>query len=251
MITRIDHGRIRELRLSRPPVNALNPALMAALRGALVEATADACVGLVVSGAPGRFSGGLDVPELLRLGRPEIRETWDLFFALMRDIATSSVPIAAAMTGHSPAGGTVLALFADYRIMADGPYSVGLNEVQVGLPVPEVLFDTLVRVVGPRQAERLAVGGLLMGPAEALRVGLVDEVVPAGEVIPRAVGWLAELVARPAVAMATTRQLARRSLRDAFDTVTPALMDSIADHWFSAETQAVMQALSAKLGKRA
>jgi Delta3-Delta2-enoyl-CoA isomerase len=251
VITTIEHGRVRELRLSRPPVNALNPALMVALRAALDEASRDGCGGLVVSGAPGRFSGGLDVPELLRFGRPEIRETWGLFFALMRDIATSAVPIAAAMTGHSPAGGTVLAIFADYRVMADGPYFLGLNEVQVGLPVPEVLFDTLVRVVGPRQAERLAVGGLLIGPAEALHIGLVDEVVPAGEVIPRAVGWLTDLLARPAGAMSKTRQVARRSLRDAFHTVTPALMDAIADHWFSPETQAVMQALSAKLGKRA
>ena len=70
MITSIEHGRIRELRLSRPPVNALNPALMVALREALAQAITDACTGLVVSGAPGRFSGGLDVPELLRLGRP-------------------------------------------------------------------------------------------------------------------------------------------------------------------------------------
>jgi 3,2-trans-enoyl-CoA isomerase len=250
VITRIEHGRIRELRLSRPPVNALNPALMAALREALAQATSDACAGLVLSGAPGRFSGGLDVPELLRLGRAEISETWALFFALMRDIATSKVPVAAAMTGHSPAGGTVLAIFADYRIMADGPYLVGLNEVQVGLPLPEVLFEALARLVGPRQAERLAVAGLLVPPAEALRLGLVDEVVPAGDVVPRAVAWMADLLSRPSVAMSTTRHLARRPLREAFATITPAALDSIADHWFSTETQAVMQALSAKLGKR-
>jgi 3,2-trans-enoyl-CoA isomerase len=250
VITSIEHGRIRELRLSRPPVNALNPALMAALREALAQATTDACAGLVVSGAPGRFSAGLDVPELLRLGRAELSETWALFFALMRDLATSAVPIAAAMTGHSPAGGTVLAIFADYRIMGDGPYLIGLNEVQVGLPVPEVLFDALARVVGPRQAERLAVAGLLIPPAEALRVGLVDEVVPVGDVVPRAVAWMADLLSRPSVAMSTTRELARRPLRSAFDAVTPALVGSMTDHWFSAETQAVMQALSAKLAKR-
>ena len=111
---------------------------MTALRAALARAAGDGCGGLVLSGAPGRFSGGLDVPELLRLGRADIRATWELFFALLKDIACSALPIAAALTGHSPAGGTVLAIFADYRVLADGPFFVGLNEVQVGLPVPAV-----------------------------------------------------------------------------------------------------------------
>ena len=250
MIASIEHGRVRELRLARPPVNALNPALMTALREAIAQAGRDGCGGVVLSGAPGRFSGGLDVPELLRLGRPEIGETWSLFLALMRDIATSEFPIAAAITGHSPAGGTVLAIFSDYRVMAEGPYVIGLNEVQVGLPLPEVLFEALVRVVGPRQAERLAVLGLLVDPGEALRLGLVDEVVPPDDVVPRALGWMGELLARPALARSRTRAMARRGLHEAFDTVTPAFIDSIVEHWFSAETQAVMRTLSAKLGKR-
>ncbi|MES1165642.1 MAG: enoyl-CoA hydratase/isomerase family protein [Verrucomicrobiota bacterium] len=250
MISTVDHQRVRELRLARPPVNALNPALIAALRDALAQAARDGCAGIVLSGAPGRFSGGLDVPELLRLGRPELRDTWEQFFALMKDIATSDVPIAAALTGHSPAGGTVLAIFTDYRLLADGPFLVGLNEVRVGLPVPEVLHRALVHVVGARQAERLAVGGLLLGPAEALRVGLVDEVVPADDVIPRAIAWVGDLLSRPPAAMTATRRLARRPLRDAFDAVTPAVLDAIADQWFSGETQSVMLALAAKLGKR-
>lgn len=250
MITTVEHGRVRELRLSRPPVNALNPALMTALRAALALAAKDGCAGVVLSGPPGRFSGGLDVPELLRLGRDDIRATWELFFALLRDIACSDLPTVAALTGHSPAGGTVLAVCADYRVLAEGPYWLGLNEVQVGLSVPHVLFRVLSHVVGARQAERLGVGGLLLPPAEALRVGLVDEVVPLDAVVPRAVAWANELAGRPPVAMAATRRLARSELHEAFDAVTPDLFDGIVEQWFSAETQAVMQALAAKLGKR-
>ena len=250
MITSIEHGRVRELRLARPPVNALNPALLAALRAALAQAHQDTCGAVVLSGAPGRFSGGLDVPELLTLGRPEMRATWELFFALLKDIACSKIPVAAALTGHSPAGGTVLAICADYRVLAEGPFLVGLNEVQVGLQVPEVLFRALGHVVGRRQAERLAVGGLLVGTAEALRLGLVDEVVPVADVVPRAVAWATELLSRPAVAMATTRHLARRSLREAFDGVNTAMLDGLVDQWFSPETQAVMRTLASRLGKR-
>src|SRR5215831_13828622 len=196
MIDVTDHDSIRELRLARPPANALDPALLAALRAALADAVRDGREAIVLSGAPGRFSGGLDVPALLRLDRAGIHATWETFFGLLRDIAACDIPTVAALTGHSPAGGTVLALFADYRVLADGPFLVGLNEVQVGLPVPEPLLRALAYVVGSRQAERLGAGGLLLGPAEALRSGLVDEVVSLAEVVPRSIAWARERLAR-------------------------------------------------------
>jgi Delta3-Delta2-enoyl-CoA isomerase len=245
----IDHGRVREVRLARPPVNALNPALIAALAEALRAAPAEGASAVVLSGAPGRFSGGLDLPELLQLGPSELRAMWTGFFGLLRAIATSPVPVAAALTGHSPAGGTVLAVFADYRIMSAGAYKIGLNEVQVGLPVPEVLMRGLTHLVGPRQAERLAVGGLLLAPDEALRLGMVDEVAPLDEVVPRTIAWAADLLTRPPIAMATTRRLARRPLAEAFDALDDAAMDAVVAAWAGSEAQATLQAIAARLGK--
>lgn len=244
-----DHGRVRELRLDRPPVNALDLALMEALATALDGAKAAGCGAVVLSGAPGRFSGGLDVPALLTLDRPGIRTVWERFFGLMRAIATSELPIAAALTGHSPAGGTVLALFADYRVFAEGPFTMGLNEVQVGLPVPEVLIRALTYAVGPRLAERLAVPGRLVSPTEALRSGLVDELAPPEAVVPRALAWAQDLLLRPPLAMAETRRRARRPLHEAFTTVDAELLDRLADQWFAPEAQATLSALSTRLGK--
>lgn len=249
MLETVDHGAIRELRLARPPANALDPALLSALRAALAGARAAGREALVLSGASGRFSGGLDVPALLALSRAEIRETWKMFFGLMRDLAASPIPTVAALTGHSPAGGTVLALFADYRVMAEGPFLLGLNEVQVGLPVPTPLLRALTYVVGARQAERLAVGGALMGPADALRCGLVDEVVPIDAVVPRAVAWAGDLLSRPRAAMSATRRQARREIAGVFDDMTDRNVEEIVDLWFSAETQAAMRALLTRLKK--
>jgi 3,2-trans-enoyl-CoA isomerase len=249
MLDTIDHGPVRELRLARPPANALDVALIGRLRAALGEAARDGKGAVVLAGAPGLFSAGLDVPSLLRLDRTGIRETWNAFFALMREIATSELPTVAALTGHSPAGGTVLALFTDYRVLADGPYRIGLNEVEVGLAVPEVLVRALAYLVGPRQAERLAVGGLLVEPAEALRIGLVDEIASAAEVIPRAVAWAAALLSRPRGAMTATRRLARRPLAAAFDTLDDGAMEAMVDHWFAPEPQAALRALTARLGR--
>ncbi len=249
MLETIDHGAVRELRLARPPANALDPALLSALRAALAGARAAGREAVVLSGAPGRFSGGLDVPALLALPRAEIRETWKTFFGLMRDIAASPIPTVAALTGHSPAGGTVLAMLTDYRVMAEGPFLMGLNEVQVGLPVPPPLLHALTYVVGARQAERLAVAGVLMGPADALRCGLVDEVVAADAVVPRAVAWADEVLSRPRAAMTTTRRQARREIASVFDDMGEREIETVVDQWFSAETQTAMRALVARLRK--
>jgi enoyl-CoA hydratase/carnithine racemase len=249
LIDVIDHDRVRELRLARPPANALNPALIQALRASLAEAVASGRGAVVLSGPPGRFSGGLDVPELLKLAEPALRQLWQEFFGLLRDLAASPVPTVAALTGHSPAGGTLLAIFTDYRIMAEGPYKLGLNEVQVGLPVPEVLVRSLAYLVGTRQAARLAVGGLLLDPGEALRVGLIDEIAPAEEVLPRAIAWAADLLTRPPQAMAATRRVARQPLVAAFDSLDAAALDEIMRAWSAGEAQATLGAIAARLGK--
>lgn len=242
-----DHGRVRELSLSRPPVNALDPALMQALRTALREARQEGCGAVVISGRPGCFSAGLDVPALLQLDRAGIRQAWEALFALLGDIAMSEVPIAAAMTGHSPAGGAVIAICTDYRVLTEGPYLSGLNEVEVGLPVPDVILRVLSHVVGARTAERLAVSGALIGPAEALRCGLVDELAAPDEVVPRARVWLEGVLGRSPAAVADTRRRARQALFDAFATVDGALVDKMVAAWFSPGTQASAQALVARL----
>jgi len=119
MIQKFEHGAIRELQLNRPPVNALSPELIAAVLQAVKAAPRDGKRALVLSGSPGMFSAGLDVPLLLKLDRPAMDALWREFYALLGAIASSPIPMAAAITGHATAGGTVLALFCDHRIAAD------------------------------------------------------------------------------------------------------------------------------------
>jgi len=251
MIAVSDHGRVRELSLSRRPVNALNPALISALRSALRDARGAGCAAVVLSGRVGCFSAGLDVPELLRLDRTQMRATWEDFFGLLSDVALSEIPIAAALTGHSPAGGAVIAICTDYRVLAEGDFLIGLNEVEVGLPMPEVLHRVLAHVVGGRTAERLEVTGALLNPAEALHCGLVDEVAPMGDVVPRALAWLRRVLAVAPSAGGVTRRQARQPLFDAFATVDGAVVERMLDAWFSDETQGAMRALVARLEKTA
>ncbi len=250
MIQTIEHGAVRELRLDRPPVNALSPDLIVALKNAVEAAPRDGARALILSGAPGRFSGGLDVPLLLGLDRPAMAALWRDFYALLAAIATSPIPIAAAITGHAPAGGTVLALFCDWRVMADGDYKIGLNETQVGIPIPPAIWAGARRLLGVRLAERLAVSGALLTSPEALAVGLVDEVVPLEQVVERAMSWCERLLALPPQAMAGTRRLARADLVAVFEADLEPELERVIAAWWSAETQATLRALADRLGKK-
>lgn len=251
MIKQIQHGAIRELRLDRPPVNALSPELILALGNAIQVAPGEDARALILSGAPGRFSGGLDIPLLLGLDRSVMAGVWRDFYRLLGAIAGSTVPIVAAITGHAPAGGTVLALFCDWRVMADGDYKIGLNEVQVGIPLPPVILAGLRRLVGPHQAERLAVSGELLSPQEALRLGLVDELTSPERVVDRALEWCQGLVALPAEAMTSTRRQARADLVAIFESSLEPELQRVIETWWSPSTQGTLRALAERLGKKA
>jgi len=253
MITQIEHGDILEVRLARPPVNALNPELLTQLREVIEHAPARGAAGLILSGGPSVFSAGLDVPYLMTLGRAELAAAWGTFFAAMAALATSPIPVVAAVGGHSPAGGAVLALCCDYRIMVPGDerraYTIGLNEVQVGLVVPEGVQHLLRRVIGTYRAERLLVAGTMLEAAEAQRIGLVDELSEADAMLPRALDWLRALLALPRHAMLTTRRMARADLIDAVNRPERINLDGFLDDWFSAQTQAALKATLARLKK--
>jgi 3,2-trans-enoyl-CoA isomerase len=250
MILTIDHGAVRELQLNRPPVNAMSPELIAALKKAVELAPQDGARALVLSGMRGRFSAGLDIPLLLRLDRPAISDLWRELYALLAAIACSPIPIAAAITGHATAGGTVLPIFCDCRIAAQGDWKLGLNEVQVGLPLPPVIFAGLERLIGGHQAERLAVGGLLISPDEAARIGLVDEVVPLEKVVSRALEWSRSLLGLPVDAMAATRRRARADLSELFAAPFDLELDQVNATWWSPEAQTTLRVLVDRLARK-
>lgn len=245
MLQVIDHGEIRELRLDRPPANALNTPLVQALLAGLAAAVRDGARSIVISGRDGMFSGGLDVPELLELPRPAMAEFWSEFFALTRALADCPVPVAAAITGHCPAGGAVLAVHCDYRIAALGHWKIGFNEVGVGLPVPSTILMALTELVGQRVARRLVTFGLLVEMDEALSLGLVDELVAGETVVERALEWCCQLNELPPIAMNQTRRLIKAPLLAALRNADDAQVAT--DYWFSEETQAAMRRLVARL----
>ncbi len=255
LIEVINHGPIRELRLARPPVNALDTELCRALIAAVNHAMAEDVHGLVISGSERIFTAGMDVPHLLSHGEDKHRllDSWQAFFGAVRTLAESRIPVVAALTGHAPAGGCVLALCCDYRIMARSvdpaqPYAIGLNEVQVGLVAPEGIQRLMRRAVGAHRAANLLARGEMVSAERALEIGLVDELADGPQVVARAIKWMESLLRLPRQPMLLTRAIARAELHESLQ---PDLIqiERFVDAWYAPDAQAALHALVARIGK--
>jgi enoyl-CoA hydratase/carnithine racemase len=240
---------IRELRLARPPVNALNAELLRKIvEGVQGAATAQA---LVITGQPGVFSGGLDVRAMLGLDREGVAAVFVELWRVSRVLACSPVPVVFGLTGHSPAGGTVLAIHGDYRILASGDFRMGLNEVQVGLFPGPPIHGAFRRLVGGHSAQLLTRGALI-DPATALRVGLVDEICEPSRVAARALEVAREICALPREPMSKTRELVRRDLVELFGNPSHAMLaerefaQMAVERWLVPATQDRLRGMFAK-----
>ena len=256
MLDLIRHDAVHELRLARAPVNALDPALVRALRGAIEAAPGEGARVLMLSGTPGLFSAGLDLPALLQLDHDALHAFMVDFFGLCGALAGSTIPAVSAITGHSPAGGAVLAIMGDYRVMARSadpakPFRIGLNEVQVGLPVPEPIQFALRRLLGTYRAERLLTAGAMVDSDRALALGFVDEVVETGRVVARALEWAHEWIELPEHAARETRRLARADLVAALCDPEKLPVATFVADWFLPEVQARLHAVVEQLRSKA
>jgi enoyl-CoA hydratase/carnithine racemase len=223
--------------------------LIAALLRKVQSAAREGKRALVLSGSPGMFSAGLDVPILLKLDRRAMDAVWREFYGLMNALASSPIPIAAAITGHAPAGGTVLALFCDWRVVAEGDFKIGLSEVRAGLPLPPLILSALRRLVGARQAERLAVTGPLVSPRNAT-LGLVDEVVPPNQVVERALKWCQDLLALSHVATDLTRRQAPADLVGEFAGDIDHELAQVSSWWWNQQTQGALHQMVEQLAMK-
>ena len=128
------------------------------------------------SSNPKIFSAGLDLAEMHQPNHDRIVAFWHSFQQLYLDLYGSRLACIAAIEGHAPAAGCMLALSCDYRIMNSNPkLSIGLNESQLGIAAPPWLADQLMDTIGKRQAELAMSLGTLFSPQEALDLNLVDE----------------------------------------------------------------------------
>jgi 3,2-trans-enoyl-CoA isomerase len=246
MLKIIEHEDIVEISLDRKPVNAMTVEFLDVLVRAHTESVAQGARAIIISGREGVFSAGLDVPELLEQPREAIERFWTGFFITMKTIASSPVPVAAAITGHAPAGGTVLSLYCDYRVATRGNFTLGLNEVRVGLPVTRNVLYALELIIGARQAGLFTTKAELLSPEDALSSGLVDELADPGQAVEQCLLWARNLLELPNVAMNKTR-LAGKSELIGMTSEVASYSRLAVDAWFNDEAQRMLKELVAKL----
>jgi len=176
--------------------NALSFDIIESIGTALDEAEGDAEIGAVVlHGRPGRFSGGFDLGVMMGDDLSAIIGLVADGGALVHRLYGSPVPVVAACTGHAIAAGALVLLGCDVRVGADVEAKVGLNEVAIKMVLPEWAFTISRERLSKRHAQRALANARLTTPRDAIDVGFVDEVVPADEVLDRAVTHAAELAA--------------------------------------------------------
>ena len=164
--------------LDRGKSNAINAEMVAELHQMIINIENDNNIGgLIITGKEGFFSAGLDLIELYDYDENKIKEFWNNFLEFVTALASFKKPLISAISGHSPAGGCVLAICSDYRIMAEGKFIIGLNEVPVGIIVPEGIFHLYSFWIGNANASQFLLDGKLLGCEEALKYGLINEVV--------------------------------------------------------------------------
>src|SRR5262245_32941857 len=202
-------GQLAVITMSRGKANAINDPMTEELISAISQAAADDDVrGIVLaSGVPRFFSAGLDVAEVFRYDRARMTECFGRFIDLYELMFNITKPLIAAVGGHAYAGGAVLGLACQERVMADGQFGFALNEINLGVVVAPGMIRMARHAVGEAYAYEMAVCGRTFDPALALKSGLAAEVVPADEVLPRAVERARALAAKPPEAFKAVRRL--------------------------------------------
>ncbi|MCX5858596.1 MAG: enoyl-CoA hydratase/isomerase family protein [Proteobacteria bacterium] len=206
---RIEHDKkVTVLKLDRGIPNPIDLEMVRELDQALREVKQNPEIqGLVLSSANEKiFSLGFNLPVLFPQSREDFQTFFQAFNRFCLDLFTLPKPTAAALTGHAVAGGCILAISCDLRFIAEGKKSMGLNEVKLGVPVPYVTDRILHQIVGTRKAREILESGDFYLPPVLLEMGLVDRVLPAGEVLPRAVEKIAALGALPPPAFAEIKK---------------------------------------------
>lgn len=211
-------GNIAVLTIAKEPVNSMSLSLWKELLASLESVEADNEVRAIVfrSGLKKNvFTAGLDIKELYAPSTSEerLREFWMTLSTVLTKIYSSPKVTIAAINGACPAGGCALALCCDHRLIT-GNGSMGLNEVQLGIPVPKFWIELFASVVGKRQAERLLqLGELPTGGPRLLELGLADATVESPEqLLPAALAEAARWLSSPDAGRIATKEELRGDL---------------------------------------
>jgi enoyl-CoA hydratase len=237
MIERSQHEGIRTLRLAHGKASALDVELLDALQGELDGVTEDVRA-LILTGTGSIFSAGVDLFRLTQGGADYVRRFLPLLSRLLRTLFAFPGPVVVAANGHAIAGGCVIVLAADVRLMAEGAGRIGLPELLVGVPFPAAPLEVVRFAVPPDQVQSLIYTGRTLPPREALAAGLIDEVVAPEDLLARAQEVAGQLARIPPQAYRLTKQSLRAPALERMERASAAQDQAALEVWSAAQTHA-------------
>lgn len=241
-------GALAVVRLQKARGNAIDEPLAEALAHAGAELAADDGVRgvLLASAHPKLFCPGLDLVALVDYERPDLERFFARFEEATLGLYALQKPVVAAIAGAAVAGGCILALTADHRVLREGS-PIGLNEVRVGLPLPGWVVTLLESSVAPASLTRVALLGLNHVDQEAVDAGLVHEVRPAEGFESSAMDRLEELASRDPGAFGTIKAHLRGATLARMTEQGPPSRAEFLDAWFGPAAQEKIREIVASL----
>jgi enoyl-CoA hydratase len=204
-------GAVAVVTMDDGKANAISPALLDDLHGALDSAEKEAHALLLV-GREGKFSAGFDL-SIMTSSTEAMRGLVTAGGELLMRLFTFPMPVVAASTGHALAAGALLLLACDVRIGADAPAKVGLNEVAIGMGLPQFAVELARYRMAPGQYDSILFGRVF-APADAVAAGYLDKVVPADELLASATAEAQELAKLDTGAVAHVKRSSRQAIAD-------------------------------------
>ncbi|XP_053133151.1 enoyl-CoA delta isomerase 1, mitochondrial [Hemicordylus capensis] len=205
------------MKMKSPPVNSQTLEFLTEFSISLEKLENDrAYRGLILTSAtPKIFSAGLDITEMCGKSEEHYAEFWRAVQEMWLKLYMSRLVTIAAINGSSPAGGCLMAVSCDYRIMAENPkYGIGLNETRLGIVAPFWFKDTMINTIGHRATEQALQMGLLYPAPQALSIGIVDQLVPEEKVQDVAAAAMTQWLAIPDHARLITKSAMRKPTVD-------------------------------------
>jgi enoyl-CoA hydratase/carnithine racemase len=251
-IRREREGHLIVLRMDKARGNAIDEPFAEELLGACGEVARDDEIRgvLLASAHPKLFCPGLDLPTLFGYDRPAMERFLATFVQATLALFSLPKPLLAAVAGHAVAGGCVLALTADHRILRRGS-QIGLNEVRVGIPLPWSVAILLKAAVPPTSLSRVALLGQNFADEDAQAAGLVHEVAEAEGFEGRCLARLEEFAEKDPTALGRTKAYLREGAVQEMRAQEAARAGEFLDAWFSPAGRASIRQIVESLGKRA
>jgi enoyl-CoA hydratase len=197
------------VRLRHGKVNALDLELLQAITAAMRDV--DDSRAVVITGAGSAFSAGVDLQRIVAGGPAYVQEFLPALSAAVMAIFDHPGPVVAAVNGHAIAGGCVIAAACDVRVMSEG--TIGLAELNVGVPFPTAAMEILRHAIGPA-AGRLVLTAALLDVAQARSIGLVHDIEVPGALLDSALGRARKMAQVPAEVFSFSKRQLQQPARD-------------------------------------